>query len=124
MLIALFTWLALNFFGGASGSLLPADFNKNLKSAIEEKQDRKPVEQIAKDMDKLVAEYNKDLKKIAEGFTKALRDPATDDETLHSYAKQLVDRRKKAQRDVLEMRMRLRDAMTREQWQAAFAASE
>ena len=122
MIIA--TLVTLIFLGGAAGSLFPKNFNKQLKSAVENKSERKEIESIVEDIDDTFKEFNKEAGKSMEEIIELGTNHDIDPMELQKRVDALITRRAAMQKKAIDARMTMPGKMTREQWAVAFADSE
>ncbi len=111
-------WLG---FGGGGNDYLPKDLNKRVKAEISDKQVRKEVNALVKQMNADVAEYRKDVEAYAhEGMSLNVEYDA-EHERFEALVDKIVGSREEIQKKLLDDRYRLVDLLTEEQWNAIFA---
>ena len=114
-------WLG---FGGGGNDYLPKDLSKRVKAEISDKQVRKEVDALVKQMNTDVAEYRKDVEAYAhEGMSLNVEYDA-EHERFEALVDSIVGSREEIQKKLLDDRYRLVDLLTEEQWNAVFADKE
>lgn len=117
----LIMWLG---FGGGGNDYLPKDLSKRVKAEISDKQVRKEVDALVKQMNTDVAEYRKDVEAYAhEGMSLNVEYDA-EHERFEALVDSIVGSREEIQKKLLDDRYRLVDLLTEEQWNAVFADKE
>ncbi len=102
------------------GGFLPEDFNKTVKAEISDKQQRKSIEKIAKQVEKDVAAYQKSLKKLAKEALKLNVDYDADRNEFMRMADQMIGNKEQIQKGLLDQRFALIELMTEEEWNAVW----
>jgi len=116
MLIALFTIL---FLGGGGAGILDfvADAQDEIKVVMEKDNQQREALGILKAMKKRVSANNKTLKLTLKDLDRALSTDADFDTIWDTYFEQ----RGAHNRDMLDLRFKLRDQLTREEWEQVFS---
>ena len=111
-------------FGGGGGGFSFGVFKPGVKDHVSERHRAKQIIAVTKQADKEVEALTKDFKKASKGLTKLnLNYDATRGE-LKEFLDQLDERRAKFQERIIELRLKARDLMTQEEWQAVYAKAK
>ena len=114
-------WLG---FGDGGNDYLPKDLNKRVKAEISDKQVRKEVNALVKQINTDVAAYRKGMEAYArEGMSLNVEYDA-EHERFETLVDRIVGSREGIQRKLLYDRYKLVDLLTEEQWNAVFADEE
>ena len=119
MLIAL-SLVILSWLGGGGGGLLPEDFNKTVKAEIADKDLRKSIESVGKQMEKDVAAYQKALEKMAKEALKLNADYKAKRNDFMNIADQMIADKAQLQARLLDQRFALTELMSEAQWVAVW----
>ena len=126
MVIATITAITVLIFavGGGEGGFSFGVFKPGVKDHVSERHRAKQIIAVTKQADKEVEALTKDFKKASKGLTKLnLNYDATRGE-LKEFLDQLDERRAKFQERIIELRLKARDLMTQEEWQAVYAKAK
>ena len=123
MLIALLTALAVIWLGSGGGGddYLPKELNKRVKSEVSDKQVRKDVEALVKQINKDIGEYREDAERLARDMMELSADYDAELESFESLVDQVVSAREDVQKKAIDSRLKLVDLLTVEEWKAVFA---
>ena len=115
MLIAL-TIFILTWMSGGGAGVLPEDFNKTIKAEIFDKQTRKSIGKITKQMEKDAASFEKTLENLAKEALKLNADYDADRNEFMRMTDQMIGNKEQIQKGLLDQRFALIELMTEEQW--------
>ena len=121
MIAATIMTLLIMAFGGGGGDLLPKDFNKRVKAEITDKQVRKEVDALTKQINKDYAEYSKDVEALAKEELTLNSNYDAERREFEALIDRLIRTREDTQRRLLDNRFKMVNHMTQEQWGAVFA---
>lgn len=120
MLIA--ALVTLLFFSGASlpGQAFIDKISEFGKENISERDRRKAVLSITEDMEEAMENFSDQLKDSGKRMVKLNRDHGSTREAFEKELEELNNSRFQTQEKILDLRFKLKDGMTREEWQMAF----
>ena len=121
MIAATIITLLIMAFGGGGGDLLPEDFNKRVKAEITDKQVRKEVNALTKQINKDYAEYSEGVEALAKEELALNSNYDAGRREFEALIDRLMGTREDAQRKLLDNRFKMVNHMTQEQWDAVFA---
>ena len=110
----------LTWFSGGGAGVLPEDFNKTIKAEISDKQTRKSIGKITKQMEKDAASFEKTLEKLAKEALKLNADYDADRDEFIRMADQMIGNKEQIQKGLLDQRFALVELMTEEEWNAVW----
>lgn len=121
MLATLITILLLS--GGASSGFLYdfGDMKKLVKTYVADDQRKDAALGVVKEFKARGKAENKQLKAMIKQFDGALEDTATADSDLTALGAEVLDNSRAYYGDLLDLRFRLKEQFTREEWTAAYA---
>jgi len=120
MLIALFTILLLG--GSATGMLdFIADSQDTVKVVMEKDDRRKEVLATLKETKKRTEAHNKMVKGASKDLSKTMSGDEGTEADIDAIWQGYFASRADYNRDMLDLRFKLKDQMTREEWQQVFA---
>lgn len=117
MLIALSLFILAWFTGGGVG-YLPAHFNDSVKAEISDKGQRKSIEQIAEQVEKDVAAYQKTLKQSSKEALKLNADYKAKRNDFMKMGDRMIANRQQLRKGLLDQRFAMIELMTEAQWDA------
>ena len=122
MIVATITAIMILFNGVAGFSF--AIFNEGVKNQIHDKDRAKQIMTLTKAADKKVKALTKDLNKASEQFVKLNSDYDITREELDNFLNEFDKRRMEFQDQIIELRLKARDLMTPEEWEAVYAEAK
>jgi predicted metal-dependent hydrolase len=111
-------WLG---FGGGGNDYLPKDFNKRVKAEVSDKQVRKEVDAVVKQINKDVEAYRNDVEALAREGISLNADYDAELEKFETLVDRIVGSREEIQKKLLDDRYKLVTILSEEQWKAIFA---
>ena len=120
MLIATIITIFVLGGGGAAMTLLPEDFDKQVKSVVTEKERLKEVQAIVKQIEKDFSSYDKQAKAIGKEMIALNANYDAEEKDFHRVIERMLEERQKAQTQFIEAQFKLREQMTSEEWQTVF----
>ncbi|UCG12729.1 MAG: hypothetical protein JSU72_20015 [Deltaproteobacteria bacterium] len=125
MLIGLiFSFLILGFLGDLPGKEFIDTLGGLVKESISEPERQKEIKWLVDDMEKELKDFNKQLKKSSKTLAKLNRNHNSRREDLENVLDELNGRRINSQEKLLEIRFKMKERMSREEWQAVFSGNE
>jgi hypothetical protein len=122
MLAALITILILV---GSSGLLFDyGDLKKAVKTHVVEKEHKDVALDIVKEFKQRAKSQGKQLKATAREVDDALSAYAPGDDQLAALGSQYISDTRSYYKDLLDLRFKLKDQLTREEWTAVFTSEE
>jgi uncharacterized protein YoxC len=121
MLIALVTLIIILMgTGGDGNNYIPKDFSKRVKSEVSDKEVRKQVDAVVKQVNEDVEAYRKEAEALARKGMGLNADYDAEMESFEGLIDQVVDLREGLQDNLIDNRFKLLDILTEEQWNAVF----
>lgn len=120
MLIALMTLL---FLGGGSSTAVfdfVTETQPAVKASVDDDERRRAAVETVKEMKALAKGQSKALQKAVKELKPYVGDLDADDAKLEAFWQSYFDRARTADEQMLDLRFKLRDQLTREEWQQVF----
>lgn len=121
MLIALITVLLLGGTGGIELLPLPEDYEKRVKSVIEDKEQRNEIESLVKDANEYAKSYNQRVQDMVNYGLELSTDYNAETKDLEPIYTLIYEEREAAQKKLVEFYSQLVSQMTKEQWQELYS---